>query len=134
MEEKIKAHGHIQSIKMGINLRHPFFKHLSEKEQGNILAEFCNEESFFITLTENGNIFGAAILSICPDRIHVREVGGDYLKTVNNIKYVANKIAKFLDKKYISFKAENEIIKKRSERYGFKPDPNFENEFIKEVQ
>lgn len=133
MEEKIEYIGHSDSIKAGINLEHPFFAHVSQEEKAKIYAEIMSEKAYIVSLKDGEQIFGAAILSVEHDRIHVWEVGGEYLRTVNRIKPVAGIVAMKLGKKFVSFDATDERIRKRSERYGFKPDPNNEKTLLLEV-
>lgn len=136
MEKTVKcifALGHSESVKRGITLAHKMLSHLTDETKKEIEQEFMLNQSFIVSFYEEYILKAVCIYTVYRDRVHIRETGGSYFWAVHHFRKYGEIAAKKLGLKYVSFYATDERIQKRAMQSGFFPDPQHENEFLKEA-
>lgn len=117
----------------GANLSHEFFAHLSMDEKQKIYADINKNKTVIYTFEkdENQPLF-IAVIDIMDDRIHVREVAGDFIFRMKYCEKLCIHLCEKLNKPLISFCTEKDVVRKIGERLGF-TQSKFKNEFEKVV-
>ena len=123
----------LETKERGIDLAHPFFDYIPPDDVEEIKQEINDGLSHLLCLEENKAIIAAFIITHYDDRIHIREIGGDYVRATKHVNSFAEQVAKALGIGVVSFTAKNPIIQKRSEIYGYKPSNQYKNEFERTV-
>lgn len=109
-------------------IHHRFFDYVSDDEKKNILknpSSFCG----FI-FKQDKEIFGA-VLDLEDDRIHVRQVGGNFTKDIDKLLLFCNNLSRTHGKKYVSFTASRKAVEKIGQKLGFKREHG--NQYYKAV-
>lgn len=131
--EKVRALSFQETVERGININHPFLDYISSKDKQEIIYEIMNSQSFIIGFERNFMLAAVAIFTVYNDKVHIREIGGDYVWATKHVNQYAEIIAKKIGLNKVSFTAVNEIIKKRSKIYGYEPSKQYQNEFERMV-
>lgn len=120
---------------MKVDLNHKFFDYISETDKAEIQAEIDAgiTRIFVLTDPERNQLRAAFILTAYEDKIHIREVGGDYVWATKYANDYAGKVAEKMGIKKVSFTARNPIIQQRSKIYGFMPSARYNHEFERAV-
>jgi len=116
-----------------INLDHSFFDYISVADKAEIRKELKDGISVLNPLYDGETLRAAFIIMAYPEKIHIREIGGDYVWATKHVNRFAEKVAKAMGLNKVSFTASDETIQKRSEIYGYKPSADYPNEFERSV-
>jgi hypothetical protein len=132
-ETIVEALSFEDTVKAGVNLKHPFFDYIGNNDKIEIMDEIVTGQSYIIAFTKDGEIKAAAIFTVYGESIHIREIGGAYVWCTKHANDYAEIIAKRLRRSKVTFKARDERIKQRSKIYGFEKSPNLDDEYERQV-
>jgi len=117
-----------------INLEHPFFDYLAQSEKDMIGVLIKARQSHIVGFQDENEVFiFAAVIDILPDRIHVREVGGHFVKAIEWLEKYCVKINEVYKREFISFCTKRVGVETIGARLGFKPSP-WAGEYQKKVR
>lgn len=117
----------------GVNLSHEFFNHLDEGTKQEIYSDNYKNKTVIYSFEKEEKIpVFAAVIDILDDRIHVREVGGQFVFNMQWCEKLCEMMAKKFNKEKISFCTNKKGVKTIGKRLGY-TQSIYKNEFEKAV-
>lgn len=117
----------------GCSIEHDFFRHLEETEKRDILHEIMMGKSHIVMFKNGDEEKFSTVISVENGGIHIRELGGDYLFSLGYVENYCRLLALYTRKPRITVCSMNKTLQKMAMRRGFKPMPQFPQEFEKAV-
>ena len=109
-----------------------FFNYMTEDEKQLNVKRIEDKAAIVVGYEENEYVKFAAIIDLdCPDRIHVREVCGHFVKKIGMLEIFATALARVMKKSFLSFNTEKDGVEWIGANMGFAPDEK--GEFVKRV-
>lgn len=108
----------------------PFFAYVSRAEKAEIKKRLDENKSIGIVFEKDDNDLFGAVLDLDETSLHVREVGGNFLKDWKALDIFCEAFAKLLKKSRITFETRRNAVMRVS---GFALYERDGNHFYREV-
>lgn len=102
----------------------PFFAYVSRDEKAEIKKRIAENKSVGIVFEKNDHDLFGAVLDLDENSLHVREVGGNFLKDWKALDIFCEALAKLLQKSRITFETRRNAVMRVSGFAAYERDGN----------